>query len=193
MGAWTSVKDYGDKALPIITIDALKFLIREVDKGRINSVLEFGGGGSTIWFSKQNLKKFISVENNLEWQKKLKTFIKNNNCELIHKNTPYYGVADGFDDESFDLVFVDGRDRVSCVNKSIRLVKPGGILMLDNSERKIYKEIYNKLSSWEMVKTTQTKPNLTTDLGKYSGHKKNHNYNSPDGYWATTWWVKPKK
>lgn len=193
MSAWTSVKDYGDKALPIITIDALKFLIKEVDEGRINNVLEFGSGGSTIWFSKQNLKKFISVENNLKWQKKLKTFIKNNNCELIHKNTPYYGVTDGFDNESFDLVFVDGRDRVNCVNKSIRLVKPGGILMLDNSERKKYKEIYNKLSSWEMFKTTQTKPDLTTDLGKYSGHKKNHNYNSPDGYWSTTWWVKPKK
>ena len=41
-----------------------------------------------------------------------------------------------FPDESFDLVFVDGRVRPSCIANALAKVRPGGNLMLDNSDRK---------------------------------------------------------
>jgi len=35
----------------------------------------------------------------------------------------------------FDLIMVDGKYRDACVNASINLLRPGGILYLDNSDR----------------------------------------------------------
>lgn len=53
-----------------------------------------------------------------------------------------------FPDEYFDLVFVDGRARPSCITNSIPKIKPGGYLMLDNSERERYSYGKKLLSEW---------------------------------------------
>jgi hypothetical protein len=39
---------------------------------------------------------------------------------------------------NYDLIIVDGRYRVHCIKNTFNLVKPGGYLLLDNSERKDY-------------------------------------------------------
>jgi hypothetical protein len=41
-------------------------------------------------------------------------------------------------DESFDIVFVDGRSRPSCVKHALPKVKKGGYLILDNSDQVYY-------------------------------------------------------
>jgi hypothetical protein len=43
-----------------------------------------------------------------------------------------------FPDTTFDVVLVDGRARPSCMGHAISKVKYGGLLILDNSERKYY-------------------------------------------------------
>lgn len=50
----------------------------------------------------------------------------------------YVKVIDQFCDEEFDLVIVDGRSRPSCMKHAISKVKPGGYLLLDNTERSYY-------------------------------------------------------
>lgn len=45
-----------------------------------------------------------------------------------------------YPDAYFDFIVVDGRARPSCIAASIRKVKPGGFLVVDNSERKYYFE-----------------------------------------------------
>ena len=50
----------------------------------------------------------------------------------------YARQIDGFEDGSFDLVCVDGRSRPACVVHSAPKVKPGGMLVLDNSDRAYY-------------------------------------------------------
>lgn len=50
----------------------------------------------------------------------------------------YAGAIDTFPDAHFDLVLVDGRARPSCVKHSARKVRPGGLLLLDNTERSYY-------------------------------------------------------
>lgn len=50
----------------------------------------------------------------------------------------YVKKINDFEDSYFDYVVVDGRSRPSCIAASIRKVKQGGYLMLDNSEREYY-------------------------------------------------------
>ena len=50
----------------------------------------------------------------------------------------YVTQIDEFPDEFFDVVLVDGRARPSCVKRSYRKVKLGGLLVLDNSDRDYY-------------------------------------------------------
>ena len=50
----------------------------------------------------------------------------------------YVTSIDKFPDEHFDFVMVDGRSRPSCLKHSFPKIKPGGFLLLDNSERDYY-------------------------------------------------------
>lgn len=50
----------------------------------------------------------------------------------------YARTIDQFPDHYFDLVLVDGRARPSCIQQSIPKIKPGGLLVVDNTERSYY-------------------------------------------------------
>lgn len=50
----------------------------------------------------------------------------------------YVRQIDDFQDQYFDLVFIDGRARPSCIKHGARKVKLNGLLVLDNAEREHY-------------------------------------------------------
>ena len=52
----------------------------------------------------------------------------------------YVKAIDRYPDQSFDFVLVDGRARVACVKRALAKIKPGGAIMLDNSDRPAYAE-----------------------------------------------------
>lgn len=54
----------------------------------------------------------------------------------------------------FDFILVDGRARVECAMLAIPRLKPGGIFVLDNSDRMRYRPIFHALRQWKMVNTT---------------------------------------
>ncbi|MCQ8181703.1 hypothetical protein NP603_11335 [Methylomonas sp. SURF-1] len=57
----------------------------------------------------------------------------------------YAAAIDCYPDSYFDLVVVDGRVRPSCIHHAQNKVKRGGILLLDQSERKHYSKIIGDL------------------------------------------------
>ena len=58
---------------------------------------------------------------------------------FIGKNfEKYVKQIDQFPDSFFDIVVVDGRARPSCIAHAINKVKPGGFIIVDNSEREYY-------------------------------------------------------
>ncbi|EKD66861.1 MAG: hypothetical protein ACD_49C00005G0003 [uncultured bacterium (gcode 4)] len=63
----------------------------------------------------------------------------------------YVKKIDQFPDEYFDLIFIDGRSRSSCIAHSIKKIKRGGFLMLDNSERKLYESEMKKLNKYKRI------------------------------------------
>lgn len=50
----------------------------------------------------------------------------------------YASAIDAWADGHFDLVLVDGRARPSCLKHALSKVRPGGLLVLDNSDRPYY-------------------------------------------------------
>jgi SAM-dependent methyltransferase len=110
-------------------------------KGFLNKrsrVLEFGSGMSTIWYAKQAGEVF-SVEDCQPWYDKVAKIIQEkkltNTTYKFAANEPEYSSFMSDDEDGFDLVMVDGSYRSKCIAHAVKLVKPGGILYLDNSDK----------------------------------------------------------
>jgi hypothetical protein len=63
-----------------------------------------------------------------------------------HSFEEYVRSIDACADHSLDLVAVDGHARFSCVTHAISKVRPGGYLLLDNSDWKKYDEVVASLA-----------------------------------------------
>ena len=129
--------------LPWFTPQAVEFLqdfLLQTDAG-----LEFGSGRSTLWFARR-VQHLTSVEHNPEWSARVTTSLskqKITNVDLIHQprlqgpspdvfNSGYVLVTAKFMKESLDFVSIDGIYRAECTIRSIPLLKPGAILIIDN-------------------------------------------------------------
>ena len=66
----------------------------------------------------------------------------------------YFQFILNFPDDHFNFVLVDGRARVECALNSIPKIKPGGCLIVDNSERERYAPLFAILGDWKQVHTT---------------------------------------
>lgn len=66
----------------------------------------------------------------------------------------YINFLDKIEDESMDFILVDGRARRSCALKAMSKIKKGGILVLDNSERKRYDQVHKAFIHYPQIFTT---------------------------------------
>ncbi len=127
-------------------------------------ILEWGCGGSTLWYANRSIR-LTSIEHSLKWRRDMAVKADHfNTFNIDHIYIPCKGAkgcfkayaefVKDFDEATFDLVNVDGRARVRCVEQVLmhRLVKPGGILVLDNSERGYYSAALQMLtnSGWSV-------------------------------------------
>jgi len=117
-------------------------------------VLEFGSGGSTIWLSSYDVD-LISIEHDQTWFSALQSKLeeqKISNVSLLYREKPYFKIADEFPDHHFDLILVDGRDRNECIQASLKKVKNGGLLVLDDAQRTRYRVGRNLLEAFPSVR-----------------------------------------
>ncbi len=141
---------------PWFSFEAVEWLEKFLKKDM--KIFEWGSGGSTSYFA-QKVNAVISVESNPEWYKKVSEVLKKKNitnCQYLLKepklsdlpNYPttdsnyqgldfedYCKTIDGYPDGHFDLVSVDGLARPFCIRHALKKIKPGGFLMLDDSEQ----------------------------------------------------------
>jgi predicted O-methyltransferase YrrM len=133
---------------------------------------EYGSGGSTLWLAKR-VGGLTSVEHHAGWHARVEEELRQaglTNCsvELYEPTATGNGASDGpyrspvvegnfqdyvkaissLPDDSLDLVLVDGRCRVECVLRAMTKVKPGGMLILDDSDRKRYASAREELKAW---------------------------------------------
>ncbi len=140
---------------------------------RKTSVLEFGGGGSTIWFARR-AKRVLTIEGNITFAiaiiKKLnQEKLKNTEVRYSPKYTLFHLMVPP---NTFDLVLLDGRKRLACARLAVNSLKPNGWIVLDNSEAVKNKTCVEYLGSlgWKKWET--------------SGYKLTSN---------ATFWKKPKE
>jgi predicted O-methyltransferase YrrM len=124
---------------PWMPFRAVDLLAQRLAPGAM--VFEYGGGGSTAWFNDRGCE-VTTVENHPIWAEEL---AKNVSSTVIYEpleRSPedYLNAIDRFEDDSLDLVLVDGHERVRCCRKAMPKVKPGGLLLLDDSWRSWYDE-----------------------------------------------------
>ncbi len=135
------------KPIPWYTYSCIHFLEQKLPKGL--SVLEYGSGHSTIWFSRR-VENIISIEHNLKWYNFLKNELNHQpNVEYLSKNLSsgeYQNEVLNYRNQ-FDIIIIDGRQRVQCSLKSLNALKENGVIIWDNTDRIRYNEGFNYLVS----------------------------------------------
>ncbi|WP_327432513.1 hypothetical protein [Streptomyces sp. NBC_01236] len=87
-------------------------------------------------------------------------YISSNKNYLGHSFRSYASQIDEFPPRHFDLVMIDGRARPSCIRHAMSRLKPGGMLVVDNSDRPTYQQALKGLSSYSRVSFRGVVPQL---------------------------------
>lgn len=107
-------------------------------------VFEFGSGSSSIYLA-DKVNSITSVEHDKDWYELVKSKMPSN-VKLIFKDLEYggeYSQAVTNENSLFDIVIVDGRDRVNCCINSVSKLKKNGVLIFDDAHRPEYQESYD--------------------------------------------------
>jgi hypothetical protein len=104
-------------------------------------VFEFGSGFSTLFFARL-VRNVISVENDISWFEDLKTKLPGNVTLLFRKKDKagMYCRSILENGGKYDLVLIDGKDRVNCMKQAVPALSARGVILLDDSDRPQYAE-----------------------------------------------------
>lgn len=115
------------------------------------TVCETGSGGSTVFFARR-VARLISFEHDEVWHAVVKTRLRElaqtpgglmpaEGLDLRYcSRYPTAGLELARALPPLDLAFIDGRGRVRSVQSALPALKPGGWLILDDSNRERYAE-----------------------------------------------------
>lgn len=147
------------------------------------SVLEFGSGWSTVWFATQDAR-VLSFEHDWAWWYEVCRVLRKE--EIDYKALPMLlgpGLFDlvtlGFPDEKFRLVYVDCIDekRVGCTLASLAKIRPGGLLVLDDTHWPLWEGVGNRIIEngfgvWDTFEGDHLRKDGTTHFHKTTIYQK---------------------
>lgn len=133
--------------------------IREVERwiarrGDVRA-FEYGSGASTAWLARR-CRKVVSAEHDADFMQLVATRIASANVELRlaepvpsthpkvrsgrkgYANCDFSAYVDTIGNDEYDLIVVDGRAREACLERALRQLAEGGLIVFDNSERGRY-------------------------------------------------------
>jgi precorrin-6B methylase 2 len=123
--------------IPWVTYSFIDFIADRIQKD--HTVFEFGSGNSTFYYA-QRAQKVVSVEHDKAWYEKISAAKPLNSemifCEL-QKDGDYSKMPESMG-LKFDIIIVDGRDRVNSCYHSLTALSEKGVIVLDDSERENY-------------------------------------------------------
>lgn len=147
--------DSGGDPIPWLTYPAIEFL-----EGRLKSdwrVFEWGSGNSTLWWSRR-CASVTAVEQNAGWFAKVSARLPDN-AEIVLREDKTTYVDAVSQSDPFDVIVIDGEYRNECAYACIERLKPGGLIVFDNSDRSGYDESimflesqsFHRLDFWGMI------------------------------------------
>ncbi len=132
---------------PWLVPAAIAYIERELRPEFVG--FEWGSGRSTIWFARR-VKHITSVEGRRAWFDEVARWLaKDALAERVtlrlaevtseHNFSPmeierYATVIDGMVDGSLDFIVVDGHFREACLRRVGNKLRPGGLLIIDNTD-----------------------------------------------------------
>ena len=174
VGAIFSADVAGEAGGPWWNKRAIHYLATHLRPG--DRVFEWGSGGSTVWLTEHGAH-VTSVEDNQEWVSKVSDRCPEADLRAIPGTATgtikspggglggerlfyddYVAVIDGFRDGSFAVVIVDGQCRAECFKRAIPKVSPGGMIVLDDSDMRLYAPLKKSLPDWKSVSLAGFKP-----------------------------------
>lgn len=139
------------------------------------AVFEFGGGYSTVWLAGM-CKRVVWVEHDPDWHDETSRALREAQrvsrakAVLVDDEKDIGTAIDSYG--RFDLILVDclDRQRVTAVKHAVNHLKPGGMLVLDDSQWQMLTEARHLLDGlgWESV---QYKGNHTRKTGEVRHHE----------------------
>lgn len=127
-------------------------------------MLEWGSGGSTLYFS-DFVNKYYSIEHNKKWYNKINA-LKPDNVILkyipnnLERSYPfvkreefedYINGIDEFNEKYFDIIFIDGRARIYCAEKSLDYIHDDSIIFIHDWGRKHYHSVLDFYDIIEVI------------------------------------------
>ena len=163
----------------------IDFLIDFFSKNPNPKILEFGSGCSTAFFAKYlgDSGQLVTIEHNLAWYKQVQAYLNtsyvSHQVDLRLVTRDYYLECEKFLPNYFDLVFIDAKDRMACLKAAKSIVRPGGIVILDDSQmRAKYQQADQIMHDWPKFELV--------------GYKSNPlELTQPEQFSAMAWWIKP--
>lgn len=131
---------------PWYTYTALEWLVPRVK--RTHRVFEFGGGYSTVWYG-LHAAEVVTVEHNAAWLGQVSKMV-GENVTLIHREiqgneatsddqSVYCTAIDLYPKKSFDIIVIDGMERIRCAQTAPSRLRDDGIIIFDNSDRSMFR------------------------------------------------------
>lgn len=138
--------------IPWITYPAISFLSERVKPDM--TVFEFGSGNSSLWWSKR-VTKVVACEHDRAWYDQVKRSAPAN-LELhlvdLPEATPEKDASGTYCQKvseyhaAFDVISIDGMDRVACARACLPALKDDGVILWDNSDWTCWEEGFRFLA-----------------------------------------------
>jgi SAM-dependent methyltransferase len=142
-----------DLELPWFSYGAIDYLSRRLIQTSDLTVFEYGCGGSTLFFARR-CRSVSCVEDDKLWLQVVVQRVKDlaiNNVTVVYQPFDFHH-PEGFeqskylseiDGATYDIIVVDGQDwsfneRPVCFRRAEGRVRPGGMIILDDSWRSTY-------------------------------------------------------
>lgn len=118
-------------AVPFIALNAFRFL-----RNRLNPdarIFEWSSGMSTLWFE-DHCSEVHSVEDDLTWFNLISARARSAHLYYL-RDRNYVNKIRDFPAGYFDLISIDGSERLACFSLADDYLKPGGMLLIDNTDK----------------------------------------------------------
>lgn len=123
--------DAGGNPIPWFTYPALEHL-SQLDLSR-KRVFEYGTGGSTSYWCRR-AAEVRGVEHNPDWYARVRARLPPNGAIRLADDRSDYVEEINREGGKFDVIVVDGIERRRCCVAALSALRPGGMIILDNSD-----------------------------------------------------------
>ncbi|MCP3979806.1 MAG: class I SAM-dependent methyltransferase [bacterium] len=130
--------------IPWIALPAYRHL-RPLARGA--TVFEYSSGMSTIWYA-HRATRVHAVESNRDWYEKISERVASfPHVQLTHREDEesYVTSIDDTGCEAFDIISIDGSYRFQCFEYALKYLKPGGLMLIDNTDTMNNQRIVDEL------------------------------------------------